>query len=131
MKEIKLDVVEKALLPTRFYYDKFGDHIRLWINESSTTSPEIREHFDFELKEALRSVGIDIRDRALTIESARSQLYQNEFLERLQNNFDERLNALVKDDKLRDRYFADINTHVENLDKNTSEFYKLVNTQIQ
>jgi len=33
---IKLDVVEKALLPTRMFYKKYNDHMRLWINEDST-----------------------------------------------------------------------------------------------
>lgn len=33
---VHLDVVEKALLPTRFYYKEFSDQIRLWVNESST-----------------------------------------------------------------------------------------------
>jgi len=35
-KEVQLDLVEKALLPTRFYYEKFTDQVRLWINEEST-----------------------------------------------------------------------------------------------
>lgn len=74
-KEVQLDVVEKALLPTRFYYEKFSDQVRLWINETSTTQEEVRTNFDQELKEALREQGIDIRDRALTIESARESLF--------------------------------------------------------
>ncbi len=53
-KEVQLDVVEKAMLPTRFYYEKYSDQVRLWINEDSTPQPDVREHFDAELKEALR-----------------------------------------------------------------------------
>lgn len=53
-EEVQLDVVEKAMLPTRFYYEKFSDQVRLWINEDSTPQPDVREHFDAELKEALR-----------------------------------------------------------------------------
>lgn len=75
---IQLDVVEKALLPTRFYYERFSDQVRLWVNEDSTPQPEVREHFDFELKEALREQGIDIRDRALTIEAARKHMFDKE-----------------------------------------------------
>ena len=52
--EIQLELVEKALLPTRFYYEKFSDQVRLWVNEESTPQPEVRDFFDFELKEALR-----------------------------------------------------------------------------
>ncbi len=56
--------------------------MRLWINEDSTPQPEVRQHFDFELKEALREQGIDIRDRALTIPKAREHLYLKEQSER-------------------------------------------------
>jgi hypothetical protein len=56
--------------------------VRLWINEDSTPQPEVRQHFDFELKEALREQGIDIRDRALTIPKAREHLYLKEQSER-------------------------------------------------
>ena len=56
-----------ALLPTRHYYDRFGDHVRLWINEQSTTQDDLRMYFDVEAKEALHEQGIDVRDRALTM----------------------------------------------------------------
>jgi hypothetical protein len=68
------------MLPTRFYYQNFSDQVRLWINEDTTPQPEVRKFFDVELKEALKNVGIDIRDRALTIESARDALYQKELM---------------------------------------------------
>lgn len=86
-----MDLVEKAMLPTRFYYEKFSDQVRLWVNEESTPQPDVREHFEVELKEALREQGIDLRDRALTIESAREQLYYAEQLERQQTAFNQRL----------------------------------------
>jgi hypothetical protein len=47
-------VVEHALLPTKMYFDKFSDQVRLWINEESTTQSYIREGFDEQAKEALR-----------------------------------------------------------------------------
>jgi len=103
--QVELEVVEKALLPTRFYYEKFSDQVRLWINEDSTPQPEVREHFDFELKEALREQGIDIRDRALTIEKAREHIYLKENAERKQRLFDERLEIVLKDDQMRETYF--------------------------
>ena len=53
-KDINLGVVEKALLPTRFYYEKYTDQVRLWINEDTTTQPDVREYFEYELKESLR-----------------------------------------------------------------------------
>lgn len=63
------------MLPTRFYYEKFSDQVRLFINEDTTPQPEVRQHFEAELKEALREQGIDLRDRAMTIKAAREQLY--------------------------------------------------------
>ena len=70
-KGINVGAMEHALLPTRHYYERFGDQVRLWINEESTVQDNLREHFDYEAKEALQKVGIDVRDRGLTMESAR------------------------------------------------------------
>lgn len=83
-ERVQLDLVEKALLPTRFYYEKFSDQVRLWVNEESTPQPEVREFFEQELKEALRGQGVDLRDRALTIESAREHIYNIEQADRRQ-----------------------------------------------
>jgi hypothetical protein len=63
---VQLDVVENAMLPARFYYDEFTDHVRLWLNQASTTQQEVRETFHEELQMTLRKAGIDVRDRALT-----------------------------------------------------------------
>jgi len=63
------------MLPTRFYYEKYTDTMRLWINESSTTQAEIREGFDEEVKEVLQTHGIDVRDRALTVSAVRNVFY--------------------------------------------------------
>jgi hypothetical protein len=48
-------VVEKAMLPTRFYYEKFSDQVRLWVNEDSTPQPEVREHFEAEARRLQRA----------------------------------------------------------------------------
>ena len=71
---MNVDVVENALLPTRMHYERFSDQVRLWINEESSTQPQVREAFDEQAKEALREQGIDVRDKALTFESARNHL---------------------------------------------------------
>lgn len=34
--KIDLDIVENALLPTRHFYERFTDSVRIWINETST-----------------------------------------------------------------------------------------------
>jgi hypothetical protein len=44
-KSIDVDVVEHALLPTKMYYERFSDQVRLWINEESTTQPHIRDTY--------------------------------------------------------------------------------------
>lgn len=72
---VELDIVEKALLPTRQYYHDWSDQVRLWVNEESTPQSEVRTHFEFELKQALQAKGIDIRDRAMDIPTARAYLY--------------------------------------------------------
>lgn len=51
---INVNIVSNALLPTRFYYNDYSDHVRLWINEESTTLSSVREYFEMEVKEALR-----------------------------------------------------------------------------
>lgn len=73
-KDINLGIVENALLPTRHYYQRFSDQVRLWLNEESTTQCKIRDEFDMEAKEALREQGIDVRDKALNPEIARDHL---------------------------------------------------------
>jgi hypothetical protein len=42
----------------------------------------VRSSFEFELKNALQEQGIDIRERALTIESARTAIFNKEKGER-------------------------------------------------
>ena len=63
-----------ALLPTRHFYERFTDQVRLWINEESTHQEEVREEFDHEAKEALQELGVDVRDKGLTMQSAREHL---------------------------------------------------------
>ncbi len=67
-------MVENALLPTKQYYERFSDQVRLWLNESSTTQGKIREQFDKEAKEALKEHGIDVRDKALNPKIARNHI---------------------------------------------------------
>jgi len=73
-KQVNVGIVENALLPTRHYYQRFSDQVRLWLNEESTTQSKIRDDFDLEAKHALREQGIDVRDKALTPEIARDHM---------------------------------------------------------
>ena len=73
-KAMDVGAVQYALLPTRHHYERFSDHVRLWINEETTNQDDIRFRFDEQAKDALREIGIDVRDKALTMESARKHL---------------------------------------------------------
>lgn len=48
-----------------------------------------------------------------------------------QQEFNDRLNRLVSDEKLRDRYYGNIKSEIQKLDENPTSFYKLINSQIQ
>ena len=52
-KGIDLQVVENALLPTKIYYKKYTDQVRLWLNQTTATQEVIRECFDQEARQAL------------------------------------------------------------------------------
>lgn len=91
----------------------------------------MREHFEFELKNSLRSLGVDIRDRALTIESARAALYQQEMWNRNMSHYEQRLEQMVLDEKLRGRYYDETKKELQVLKEDKDLFYKKVNDKIQ
>ena len=66
-KKVNVGAVRHALLPTRHHFERFTDHLRIWINEESCSDDRIRGEFDAQAKQALRQHGIDVRDKALTI----------------------------------------------------------------
>jgi hypothetical protein len=80
--KIDLDIVENSLLPTRHFFEKFSDSIRVYINESSTPQAEIRDAVELEVKEILRTEGIDMRDKTVTVPMARDYLGRKVRLER-------------------------------------------------
>lgn len=60
-KHVELDIKDHAPLPTRSYYDKYADHMRLLMNEHSSDKLTIRTGYDREVQSELRQFGIDIR----------------------------------------------------------------------
>jgi len=100
-KNISVGAMAHSLLPTRHYYERFGDQVRLWINEESTHQDELRACFDREVKEALQEQGIDVRDRGLTIKSAREHLAASLAQERRDKVQFERMEQIMCDKKLR------------------------------
>ena len=81
-KNVNVGAIEHALLPTRHHYERFSDQVRLWISEESTHQDELRPHFDYEAQQALHEIGIDVRDKGLTIQSAREALAAQLAIER-------------------------------------------------
>ena len=72
--KIDLGIVENSLLPTRHFFERFTDSLRVWINESSTPQAEVRQAVEYEIKDVLRSEGINILDKTLTIPVARASI---------------------------------------------------------
>lgn len=60
-KHVDIIAKDHAPLPTRHYYDKYADHMRLLMNEHSTENFSIRTGYNREVQSELRELGIDIR----------------------------------------------------------------------
>jgi len=58
--EIDLDIVENSLLPTRHFFSKFPDSVRIYINETPCPQEDVRDAAEIEIREALRAEGIDL-----------------------------------------------------------------------
>ena len=84
---IDLGIVENSLLPTRHFFDRFTDSLRVWINETSTPQEEVRQAVEYEIKDVLRSEGINILDKTLTIPVARQALQKKLAMERKDEEF--------------------------------------------
>lgn len=119
-----------ALLPTRHHFERFTDHLRIWINEGSSADSRVRERFDEQAKEALRMEGIDVRDKALTIQDAREHLAAKLAKERVQEVRKERFDQIMLDEQLRDQYYARVNSECDELVSNPAKFYGRVNQHI-
>ena len=114
-KNVIIDTVKYALLPTKMYYERFPDVVRLWINEESTFQPEVREQYDWAAKQALRGLGVDVRDGALTMKSAREHLWAKISKERREEIETERMLHLFNDTKLSEEYFSKVDKEYEKL----------------
>ena len=107
-EQVNLGIVENALLPTRHFYERFTDQVRLWLNEESSTNEMIRKEFDIAAKESLKEQGIDVRDKALTPRTARDHLRAKLAKEHVEEVFDHRSTQLMTDLTLRGEYFGKI-----------------------
>lgn len=126
---IDLDIVENSLLPTRHFFERFSDSVRVFINETSSPQEEIRDAVKLEVEECLRAEGIDIRDKTVTVPMAREYIDKKV---RMESQFDEmmrRSSQLATDKKLRHWYFEGINVELLKLEDKKG-FYSLVNSNI-
>lgn len=86
-KQIDLDVVENSLLPTRQFFERFTDSIRVYINESSTPQESVRDAVELEINDLLRTEGINLLDKTVSIPLAREYIYKKIRKERYNNEF--------------------------------------------
>ena len=64
--------------------------MRVWINESSTPQPEVRDAIELEVKEVLRAEGIDLRDKTVTVPMARDYLNRKTMMARKNDEMNRR-----------------------------------------
>lgn len=133
-KHVKLEVKDQAPLPTRKYYQKYADHMRLLMNEHNSFNAGIREGYDREVQSELREVGIDIRDSGLTAQTIRTSLWNKEQVQRSHQYTQQLESYFVNDDKFTERYYADVAKLIENLSEGKEawrethkDYYELVN----
>jgi hypothetical protein len=111
-------IVENSLLPTRHYFRRFNDSVRLWLNEESTTRDVQRDILDKEAKESLLVYGIDVRDKALTTKTARAHMRAYLDAERVGEEFQTRSEQVMTDKKMQKVYVKAIETEVNQLKNN-------------
>lgn len=107
--KIDLDIVENSLLPTRHFFERFPDSMRVYINETSSPQEEIRDAVKYEINELLRAEGIDIRDKTVTIPMAREWIDKKLKKENQMIELFRRSEQMITDKKLRQWYFEGIN----------------------
>lgn len=108
-----MKIVENSLLPTRHFFQKFSDSVRIWINETSTPQTAERDAVELEIQDALRAQGIDLRNKTVTVPMARSYITKKVRIEKKEAEEVRRALQLISDPKLRSKYFEQINSELE------------------
>lgn len=137
-KYVDLEVKEHAPLPTKKYYKKYADHMRLLMNEHTSYSDALRRGYDREAQSELRELGIDLRDSGLTPQAIRTSLWNKEQVERIQEHKEKVQGYFLNDEKVSEAYYADVAGYIEQLSQgkdtwNTEakDYYELVNNLVQ
>lgn len=76
LHKIDLNIVENSLLPTRHFFEKYVDSMRVYLNETSTPQSNVRFTVEYEIPELLRKEGINMLDKTMTIPLARRIIYK-------------------------------------------------------
>lgn len=133
-KNVDIRVKDHAPLPTRKYYKKYADHMRLLMNEHNSYSPSIRDGYKREVQSELREVGIDIRDSGLTTQIIRTSLWNKEYDENVKNYEKQLESYFVNDDKVSERFYVGIAEQIGKLESGEAawsdthkDYYSLVN----
>jgi hypothetical protein len=136
-KNVDLIAKHHAPLPTRHYYEKYADHMRLLMNEHNSTMLGIRNGYKREVQNELREQGIDIRDHGLTTQIIRTSLWNKEFSELTKRHQEKIQGYLLKDDKMSENYYSEVAEHIETLSNENQkwsekhkDYYELVNDLI-
>jgi len=98
-KNVDLLVKKNALIPTRKYFGKYADHMRLLSNEHNSTNFGIRKGYKREVQSELREQGIDIRDSGLTTQIIRDSLWNREFADLTKSHVEQVQSYLMNDEK--------------------------------
>lgn len=86
---------------------------------------------ELEIQEALRTEGIDLRNKTVTVPLIRKIMDQKQRVQRHQEEALTRATQLMSDEKLRERHYEDINAVVSKLDADQKAFYEIVNKKVQ
>jgi hypothetical protein len=129
LPKMGINIVQGALYPTREYYEQYPDCVRFWLNEESHPSPDVMYTYEQDLPKALQEIGIDLRDKMLDIEHARSKIASGHKVERIGKIMEERMQAFAQDKQLQEEYFGKIFNEFEQF-KDDKFYYNYVNTAI-
>lgn len=136
-KNVDLKIHKHAPLPTRHFYQKYADHMRLLMNERNSCDQGIRNGYEDEARHELREYGIDLRDTGLTTQIIRDSLWKKDFAQRAQNYAEGIESIFLNDETLTDRYYKEVAEHIESLGKGEQhwslehkDYYDLVNAKI-
>lgn len=119
------------MLPVKHYYKEFPDTIRLYINEQSTNQREVRFGWDYDLKEQLRVLGVDIRDTTVEIAKVRDHLSRVLKASRYIQDRAERQLQLAATPKMRQQYLDKMTAAIEAETAQKDQLIKKMNALVQ